>query len=244
MTSAASQQRSNGPAGDASAGPSLSDEARAALSGCADGKDHNEEAFALLVGAIRDAARGSGGASLEANATQPAPWDELVAGNDEVRGRLVVFDGVVAQRSPLEDFWEDVEEWFVRLPDGRAICAYVVDPPANVARGRGVRLVGFLYKRVDAVDRSGKPRSYPAVVARVVAAGPSFAAGSILFGVVIAMLGIFVLLRWRVARMRRRDPSRAMPAESMASALDARRELPQDPAEALAALRRRSSDSS
>ncbi len=222
---------------DVSAGlPPLSDEARTALSACADGHDHNEEAFAYLVGAVRDWTP----AALATARGQPLPAEQLIAGRDDARGLVVEVIGILAQRDRLEDFWEDVEEWYIRLPDGGAVCVFVVDPPAT-PRGSDVRLVGLSYKRVDATGRDGQPRSYPAVVARVAAIESMTARatrGAVpLIGLVIAMLGALVFLRWRVAKLARPRVAKEIPSDRF----DAPDELPQDPAEALAALRRRNS---
>lgn len=216
--------------------PPLSDEARTALGACADGHDHNEEAFAYLVGAVRDWTP----AALETARGQPLPAEQLIAGRDEARGLVVEVSGTLAQRDRLEDFWEDIEEWYVRLPDGRAVCVFVVDPP-ETPRDSDVRLLGLSYKRIDATGRDGQPRSYAGLVARVAAIEPKTARaarGAVpLIGLVIAMLGALVFLRWRVAKLRQPRVAKEVPS----GRFDAADELPQDPAEALAALRRRNS---
>lgn len=226
-------------AGDDTIAFPLSPDALEALRSCADGRDHNETAFALLVDAVRSADL----ARLADLGPAEVDVDAVLEGTDSARGTLVRVSGVLAQRTPLEEFWEGVEEWFVRLPDGAAICAFVVDPPSEVARGMGVTLVGASYKRMDVVGRDGQTRPFACVVARVARVGGGPSAIAPLATVVIAMLGGLVYARWRVRKARResdrrdRSPLRDERAPVGDSADTA--PLPRQAADALAALRKR-----
>jgi hypothetical protein len=213
----------------------LSEDATTALDAVADGHDHNETAFALLVDALRtadlDALARLGPAAL--------PREEILADDDAVRGTLVRVSGVLAQASPLEEFWEGVHEWFVRLPDGSAVCAFVVDPPPQAVRGMPVELVGATYKRIEAVGRDGVTRSFPTIVARVRRLGAAPSAVAPLAAVVIAMLIGLVFVRARVKKARAAAPAPAVRAGPDAIAARQSPTLPPDPAEAMAALRER-----
>ncbi|MBL9147847.1 MAG: hypothetical protein JNM94_04065 [Phycisphaerae bacterium] len=214
----------------------LSDEATTALAAVADGHDHNETAFALLVDALRTADLDA----LEPLGPAPLPREAMLADDDSVRGSLVRVSGVLAQASPLEEFWEGVAEWFVRLPDGNAVCVFVVDPPPQAVRGIPVELVGATYKRIDAVGRDGVTRSFPAIVARVRRVGAAPSAIAPLATVVVAMLVGLVFVRARVKKTRAKPQE--LPARISGGARPAPREtptLPPDPADALAALRER-----
>jgi hypothetical protein len=100
------------------------------------------------------------------------------------------------------------------------------------------------YKRVDAVARDGVERSYAAFVGahpqRVEAAPAGTAHLFIVLVPVIVLLAAFVVLMMYVRRQRggRRAVRRAIGPED-AAVLDEIGPLPDDPAEALAELRRR-----
>jgi hypothetical protein len=221
--------------------PPLSDDARTALATAIDGRDHRESAFAALVDAVAAwpaAALDGGGPPIG----QPG-WDALVAAGDEARGTPVSIEGRLVQQGMLPPPWEHVAEWFVREPDGRPVCVFVVDPP-QIRDGTGVRLVGHYYKRIDAEARDGTVHAYPAAVGRILTVRDSNAPAGILFGLLTIGVFLFVLLRRRIRRLRAREAVRRSAPEASAPAagpLDGPADLPDDPAAALAELRRRSS---
>lgn len=190
--------------------PPVGAELRVALDAAAEGGDHNETAFALLVDDVR------AWPEVVAGSAAPADWAALVAGGDALRGEPLVVRGRLVQREGLESRWPEVEEWFIRDGDGRAICAFVVDPPTPIREGREVELLARWYKQIDAVARDGSLRSYPAVVGRLrdstSTAGPS--GGKILpyaglAAVVLAMGIVYLLVRVRARRAARRPRSGA-----------------------------------
>jgi hypothetical protein len=186
--------------------PPISDHLRTALDAVAEGGDHNETAFALLVADVR-----AWPSDLAARLA-PRDWALLLAGGDAQRGEALRVEGRLVQRSPLEERWSGVEEWFLRDKTGRAICAFVVDPPEGIREGARLVLEARWYKRVDAIGRDGTERGYPAVVGRVLLAAPESAAPPLagyggLVATVIAMSVAYMFVRRRAAAAARRPRS-------------------------------------
>lgn len=186
--------------------PPIPEDLRTALDAVSEGGDHNETAFALLVADVR-------AWPSELAGPHAAPdWSALLAGGDAPRGEGLRVEGRLVQRSPLEERWSGVKEWFLRDGGGRAICAFVVDPPAGIREGARLALDARWYKRIDAVARDGTERGYPAVVGRIATAEPETAAPPLagyggLVATVIAMSVAYIVVRRRAAAAARRPRS-------------------------------------
>jgi hypothetical protein len=226
----------------AAIGPLTGDQ-RGRLETAYDGRDHQEEAFAALV---EHAGTWTGG--LGDAAVRLAPdLDAMIAAPDDYRGDLCRLDGVLQQRTMLAPPWEGIGEWFVRDAAGRPVLVYVVGDERGIPEGTPVRLHARFYKTVDARARDGETHRYAAFVG----AGPAVnvpGSGSdagvliVLAPALGAMGAVFILLMLLVRKQRSRPHGRAPRAatgEAMSEAVDGEDGLPDDPVEAMAALRRR-----
>ena len=229
--------------------PPLTEDQRIRLSTAYDGRDHPEEAFAALLENAAALSEGVGYAPVRL----AADIDAMIADPDAYRGDLCRIVGTIQQRTRLDGPWAGIREWFVRNDSGRPVIVYVTEfVPEDESRfrdGRRVLIYARYYKRIDAVARDGQLRSYAAFVG----AHPSPASGAssgtssfsmvlalavlVLVGLVVVLVLVFVAAR----RQRSRRPvRRALPGtEAEATAVDDGGALPDDPAEALAELRRR-----
>jgi hypothetical protein len=227
----------------------LTEDQRVRISTAYDGRDHREEAFAALLENAAAWSEGVGDAPVRLSTDIEA----MIADPDEYRGELYRIVGALQQRTRLDRPWQGVWEWFVRDDSGRPVIVYVTglmpEDEAHFRDGRRVLIYARYYKRIDAVARDGQLRSYAAFVG----AHPSPASGAasdasafsvvlalaalVLVGLVVVLVLVFVAAR----RQRSRRPARrALPgAEAEATAVDDGGPLPDDPAEALAELRRR-----
>jgi len=176
-------------------------------------------------------------------------YEQLLQDPAAARGAVCRIEGVLQQHTPMDEPFGDVEEWFVRTDDGRPVQVFVIDPKQarpGITFDDGTRVVvlGRFYKRTEDVDRQGRTQQYPAFVGALprLATEGSWAAATtpfwIIFVLIALLLGGFGALMVYVRRTKRRvpQPTGAQPQES---AMDDPRPLPEDPAEALAELRRR-----
>lgn len=226
--------------------PPLTDEQAARLATARDGRDHQEEAFFALLENVRqwDGTVGDTPVRLQANIAQ------LVDDPDAFRGEVVRIAGRLEQRAALKGQYAGVEEWFVRIDSGEPVIVFVVDLEGGAERwqeGRHVEVFGRFYKRVDAVDRQGQLRQYAAFVgAWPLAIRPATTREMVQLWVVavpvVALLAAFVLLLIFVRRQGRSGQQVRGPAvETGLLEVNTEGDLPDDPAEALAELRRRAS---
>jgi len=228
--------------------PPLTEDQRIRISTAYDGRDHREEAFAALLENAAAWSEGVGDAPVRLS----GDIDAMIAAPDDYRGELYRIVGAIQQRTRLDGPWEGVWEWFVRGDSGRPLIVYVTglmpEDDVHFRDGRRVLICARYYKRVDAVARDGQLHSYAAFVG----AHPSLASAAsdtsacsvvlalavlLVVGLVVALVLVFVVAR----RQRSRRPARrALPdAEGDAMAVDDGGPLPDDPAEALAELKRR-----
>ncbi len=229
--------------------PPLTEDQRVRLDTAYDGRDHQEEAFVALIENASGWTSGLGDVPVRLK----PDIDAMVASPDVYRGELCRIAGVIQQRTRLERPHDQVWEWFVRDDDGRPILVYVVGLTAEDESlfddGDQVGLIGRFYKRVDADARDGRTRSYPAFVTAVEQIGRAGLDGGAdmkglftLAAVVLIAAGVLVVLLVVVAR-RQRGGSRPRRAsgvvDGQAAEVDEGGSLPDDPAEALAELKRR-----
>jgi len=185
-------------------------------------------------------------------------WDQLRNQPPAHRGDALLVEGQTADRrrrlrlSRSGPWGEAVTEWIV-LPRGanQPIVVLLADP-ANAAPDPGhrqnVTLIGRFYKLWQSENLAGKPRQYPVVVARTgqlerqSPAGPAPGLGAFL-AALLALTAVFAVLAWQARRAKARAPaprgSGGAADRRQARAAHRPDDLPDDPAEALARLRRR-----
>ena len=223
------------PAAVAMALPPLESEQQAILSTALDDRDHQDAAFAMLAEELL--ARPVGTARSTSLRLGPDEWSGWVDSPDAQRGRGVLLEGRIEQRTMLPRPWEGFCELFVRLPDDVVVAVFT--PVGDAAPvGARARLEGRFYKRLSAVARDGVPRRYPAVVARVL---PGGGGNWSVIMIPIALLGLgvcWVLVR-RTARAARSIPRGGPRAVAAAKSSTIPPELPDDPARALDVLHSR-----
>jgi hypothetical protein len=219
--------------------PPLTDDQRVRLADAVDGTDHRDDAFAALVENVRRWTPGSGDAPVR---LQP-DLERMLAHPETYRGTLCRLEGSLEQQAPLAPPWEGMAEWFVRDDAGRPILVYVagLQPGRGFRGGRPVVILARFYKRVDAVARDGRTHRYPAFVgAHPLALGSPDRGWARLWAVTIpvaAMLVVFLLLL--VYARRGHGPMRGRAGAGGVWTEEMDEPLPEDPAEALAELRRR-----
>jgi MprA protease rhombosortase-interaction domain-containing protein len=219
------------------------------LAKAVDGGDHREDAFAALLENVRVWKGESGDAPIR---LQPN-FEAMAANPDEFRGDLCRIGGVLAQHTQLAPPFEHVQEWFVRLPDGRPVITYVSQPPDQFADGHPLEIDARFYKRIDFVARDGQKRSYAAFVGAFPRAiGPAevraptsdpYGRVWLVAAPILAMLVVFAGLLIYARRRRASAMHRALPRslgvdQGVPAQVDSTQGLPDDPAQALAELKR------
>ena len=228
--------------------PPLDETARAIVrDGAFDGRDGPDPAEAELLANLR-----AWPAEPDERQVLVAPaWTEFLADPGAWRGQRVRFDGRIAQRA--DAVASNALELFVRDRDGTPVRVIVpIDPEtaAALAEGTAVRVDGRFHKTVTLPARDGAERTYPSLVARVTLDGAATAATTpvlspvVMGAVVLGLGGCFVILR-RLARSTKQRPIAhgAWRATPPSDEVDDARGLPEDPADALRELRRRTESS-
>jgi hypothetical protein len=220
--------------------PPLTDAERSRLGTAVDGRDARDEAFAALVENVGRWPPGVG------DDPQPDPdLERILAEPDTYRGRPYRVAGIIQQQTPLAYPYDDISEWVVRDGAGRPIivfvCGHAGEPPNRGFReGRPVVIPVLFYKRVDAVALDGRLHRYPAFVGAYPRSGAAGAGWGRLWAVTVpvaVMLVVFLLLL--LYARRGQGPMRARAAAAGPWTERGDEHLPEDPAEALAELRRR-----
>jgi hypothetical protein len=224
-----------------SAIPPMTDAQRARLATAADGRDEADDAFAALV---ENVGRWTPGAGDAAARLVPDPdLDVILADPAAYRGQVCRIAGSLEQQTPRAYPYEDVSEWVVRDAAGRLVLVYVcgLGEDHGYRVGRAVAIPARFYKRVDAEALDGRLHRYPAFVGalpRARAAGEGWARLWTVTIPVAVMLVVFLLLL--LYARRGHGPMRGRVGTTGPWTTDERNErLPEDPAEALAELRRR-----
>ncbi len=220
--------------------PPLSDDQRVRLGDTADGRGYQEAAFDALVENVRLWSPGAGDAPVRLHPNLEA----MLADPDSFRGQVCRITGAIQQQTQLPAPHDDVVEWFVRDDDDRPILIYVLGPQESFRDGQEIAVLARFYKYVDEKARDGEVHRYPAFVG---AFPTRLATGEVtawwpvwIVAVPVALMLIVFLVLFVYATRRRPSGSRrrlvstgtALPEEGI-------KPLPEDPAEALAELRRR-----
>ena len=221
--------------------PPLTETDRARLEFARAGGDHRDEAFAALVEHAETWTTGLEDVGAEPIRLEP----DLDALRGAARGALCRVAGVLSQRTALGPPYDHVAEWFVRDEAGTPVIVYVVGPTegAGLTDGEAVEIAARVYKPIEATDRAGTPRTYPAFVGARPRAAASAAANAVpplpwlLVAPVAAMFMIFLALLIAGKRGDRRRP--VLRAAPPAPEPERGPPLPDDPDEALHELRRR-----
>jgi hypothetical protein len=225
--------------------PPLTHQQRVRLETARDGRDHREEAFLALVENVREWSVQTGGAPFRLD----PDLDAMIAEPARSRGDLCRLEGVVQQKSMLGRPHDRVGRWYIRDDRGRPILLYVVHPPgdapADPPEGSRIAVMARFYKPVELTARDGVTRPYPAFVGpvpkllrRAGATAPLAALPVVLF-LVIPLLAAFAMLLIYTRRQRRAVAVHGPVLPAIDPEPDDDRPLPDDPAEALAELRRR-----
>lgn len=229
--------------------PSLSSQEQLAVDIAVDERGWNDAAFAALVANARSWREPIG----DVLARNEPDYEAMLAEPGNFRGELCLLRGVIQQQHRLEAPYADVEEWFIRDDEGLPIQVLVVHPEvANSAisfqDGAQVELFARFYKRTKELQaRDGQEHRYAAFVGALPRAAMPTALTSIGFPkwlpiVFVALLVVFGVLMARVRKLRRqtgRGAKRALHEEiDEVEAMP----LPENPADALAELRRRAGE--
>ena len=251
----------------AASAPPLDADTLRDLATARDGTDYREHAFYALVQNIREwkQSPADAGDSIRLSFDPQSLIDDPAA----ARGELFRITGELLQHTPLDPPYEDVFEWFIRDARTREpVIVYVVQSnamPAFVDR-QHVQIDARFYKRMRFKARDRQVRDYPAFVGRfpiALAASTqpnSMMAASqpqsqsqmttnrgldllgVIAGPVVLLLVVFAGLRLWIARKKRsmQDRFAKLPRWNVPTGeVDDAAGLPDDPAEALAELRRR-----
>ncbi|TVQ52777.1 MAG: hypothetical protein EA377_09390 [Phycisphaerales bacterium] len=225
--------------------PPLTDEQQIRLESAHDGRDYREEAFCALV----ESARTWEAARVLTHFPRAPDLEAWIADPDEHRGTIARIRGRLEQRVSLEPSYDVAEEWFVRDEAGTPLIVYVVgDVPAEVREGRPVDLNARFYKRMRFTARDGREYDYAAFVGAhprtVTPTGALQQLGIVVIPLALLLLAFFLLLIYVRSQRANRTPLPRPARTDEIESLDEGGPLPDDPAEALAELRRRAQQSS
>lgn len=223
----------------------LSDAESIELETADDDADVSETAFRALVENARQWTEPVGDAPIGINPDYAALLEDPAAH----RGDVFRIEGVLQQRTAMDEPGGPIEEWFIRTADGRPVQVFVIDPRAarpgiRFRDGTPVVVLGRFYKRTEDVDRQGRTQQYPAFVGalpRLASEGRWTAVATplwIIAALIATLLIVFAILLV-AARRARRTPTHVPGTKAQEPIVDDPRPLPDDPAEALAELRRR-----
>lgn len=233
----------------AGAVPPLTTEQAARVQTADPSRDHQEEAFAAL---LENASLWSGDPA-EVPARDQPDSSAVQTDPDAYRGDLFRIRGQLLQITRMKRPYETVYEWFVRLPSGRPVFVYVAElpDPDLFQAEQHVEVLGRFYKVMTMSDRQDRRQRYSAFVGALpvhVNTAPPRREVAYLWVVglpVLAMLIVFVFLLGSVRKRRKADSAALLrrrvraPDRDEADFADGGAPLPDDPADALAELRRR-----
>lgn len=235
--------------------PPLTNLQRESLDAAIDGEDQRDDAFSALLENVQQWNGEIGDAPIRLKPDYTA----MLANPAAYRGDLCRLTGKIQQQTKLPPPNESVREWFIRGEDHRPILVYVADLNSGQSfrDGQLIEIDARFYKRIDAMAMDGRQRTYPAFVGafprtineapiapKLSPASPQSDHLWIIAVPVGAMFIVFVGLWLYARRGPRRLPlgarrEAAVNAAADRDQLDSGDGLPDDPAEALAELRRR-----
>jgi hypothetical protein len=230
---------------DVHAIPPLTQAQQERLVSAYDGRDHREEAFIALLEHVQQWTAIPGDAAVRLH----PDLDRMTNDPEMFRGELVYLTGRIQQQHALDQPYGSAHEWFLRDENGRPFIVFVVDlsEQSMWRDGDSIGIFARFYKRIDATDRQGQEQQYAAFVGtqphhidKPHASTPVqlwiVALPIVILFVAFALLLVFV----RRQRSRPRPPRRIVVDDcSLRDSLDETADLPDDPAQALAELKRR-----
>jgi hypothetical protein len=223
----------------------LSDEQSARLAAAVEGSEFRDEGFAALVENVQSWTGSAGDEPIRMNPDAKA----ILENPSAYRGDLCRITGTIQQHGPLLTSTDSIQECFVRGPDGSPLLVYMVGQldEKTFRDGTVIEIDARFYKTMIMRARDGLERAYPAFVGafpRAAVRGyasqtDQFSRLWMIAGPLAAMLIAFL---WLLMRVRNRSAARRRSIHLAPSARDEVDEgaaLPDDPAEALAELKRR-----
>jgi len=229
----------------------LSPAQREQLAEAKDGADRHEAAFDALVVNARGWRIGETSEEIRLNPN----WEKLVNEPAASRGELFRVVGVIQQQTVLDPPHGDVTEWFVRDDADTPVIVYVVglDLKQKFHDGQRIQIDARFYKRMDWLARDGQLHRYPALVgaqprhqmaieSRTPATQDPWSVVTPIAGLVGALSVAFFIIRIMVKRRKPSTTGRSQHGHQfgrMAEGVDENDPLPDDPAAALAELKRR-----
>ncbi|MCH2132295.1 MAG: hypothetical protein MK116_00960 [Phycisphaerales bacterium] len=216
--------------------PSLAASESSILSTTRDHTEVPDEAFAVLADHVRrwdDLARDE---ALRLRLVA----ERLLESPEAARGELHRVEGRLAERRSMASPYEDLEEWFLRLPTGEPIAVYLpsISVPGGIKTGRPVTIDARFYKVMTARARDGQQRRYLAFFGAAPQPVLAQRAAVLQRMDIMVLLGLLVLLAivfLAVFAMARKQPTRRERVSP--DPVEQRPEIPDDPAAALRYLR-------
>jgi hypothetical protein len=216
-----------------------------------DGADHREPAFDALVEHFRGVTPGDLPGEIRLN----PDWQRLIDDPASSRGEVFRVSGVIQQQVVLDPPHGDVTEWFVRDDRGTPVIVYVVglDLKQKFHDGQRILIDARFYKRMDWLARDGQLHRYAALVgarpqhqmtlsSRTPPSQDPWRFVTPIASLVGVLSVMFFLIRIMVKRRKPASSLRSHSGKSferLAAGVDGDEPLPDDPAAALAELKRR-----
>jgi hypothetical protein len=232
--------------------PPLAPDERTALADAFDGRDHREAAFDALVAHARTWTDTPGDTPVRLD----PDFASMNLDPAAYRGDLCRLQGVLIEPVRLPPPWDDTWEWFIRDASHQLAVAYIVgltpESAAAFAEGDEVVVYARFYKRMDRPDRTGAERRYPLFVGalpRPRKLSQSASTAIALHPAAVIIIATFILIPTLLIalaiarRSKRRTPALHRTAlDDEPAEVDDPRPLPDDPADALAELKRRAEE--
>jgi hypothetical protein len=171
--------------------------------------------------------------------------DAMLEEPGRYRGELFRLTGVVQQHATLKAGEIGVRELFLRDERGEPLVIYLpIDAQSPPGEGRSAVVIARFVKIIEEPARDGRTYRYPAFVGRIFAAPPAAGAGFGALPLVALPVGVLLVIFTFLFLFTRRRRSVARAARGPSDPLelddvDESAALPDDPAEAMAELRRR-----
>lgn len=166
--------------------------------------------------------------------------EDLLADPSASRGDLYRVEGQFLQRRNMPPPYQEIEEWFLRLPSGDPVAVYlpVEDAQAMDVEGQSISIDARFYKVLQAVARDQQLHRYPAFFGRspqLLSKNSSAAVERMDILVLLGFLVLLVIIGLVVMAFARRQ-KRVLPRWSPGP-VEPRANITDDPAVALRELR-------